>query len=607
MDINTILGPFIKNYNKFLEFFPTEINEQVVLIYGASRTGKSTLVGRTQTEANPEDFCELIVNEHNTVIEGVEIGPGVLSVTTVPKAFRCGQMTLIDMPGLFNTDTTRRSMISILQRCLFRKVKKVKFLIVASAMVLYNSPQTIVNDYYENLNILFDTRSKECLESCYFIFTHADRLSNDQRNGIRNFLQNLSFQATELNGWQSLFYRRATLNHFLVDYRRHGKADVVNAISEFYLKPNYITPEIFRVSVLDNQINEVNSRCNEFLRSEIDRINMLKAEIIRDILQQKGVAETLVARRAEAAKDLKENQESERTYAEGIKKTGESLRVYQDELFTLKENKAQIEAQRETSIKEIKSLEKYLGDSESFERIDFTSVERNKEHKIYASMNIESSTSFFSVASLSPIPIECKSEESARLLTSAQYIHNSLVGRTLFKIVKDTESKYVNVEVRHDAKCYLSIFFKVNLSKLNSISSFVKAISTQNTEFDQRIKKIVQYIAVKENGINTCTTRLKSDTASLETTKAKITELTTEIAHLDESIVSKKSAADALILDKVKLIEDICQNETSRNLREISQILEANGLEFSMSLPLIEYRRLLKSIIDEGKALHGRW
>jgi hypothetical protein len=169
------------------------IQNDVLLFFGPTKSGKSTLLGRIKSNKSCEEFLQLLkiseVKGHDFVeIEGIPVRGGVLSGTIVPNFYTKDNSLIMDLAGFGDTTAGRSEVISLLNNGLFSKMKSCKILIVLDLAIL--NTLTLVMDKYVNEFIKLMTKQHfiNGLSACGFIFTKADMRAEEiiKASGIRN-------------------------------------------------------------------------------------------------------------------------------------------------------------------------------------------------------------------------------------------------------------------------------------------------------------------------------------------------------------------------------------------------------------------------------------
>jgi len=168
---------------KFLLLDQKEVNgllhNESWMIFGPSRTGKSTFLARMKSNLPKEKFSETLRSNNKGdeifTIDDIKIAPGHKAVTTVPNVFIKGNNLLFDLPGFIDIDPEREAVISLLNNSLFPRISSCKIIVVLDVSILISNLNLPLRKYYEEfLRLLTPEHFKSGLASCIFIFTKAD-------------------------------------------------------------------------------------------------------------------------------------------------------------------------------------------------------------------------------------------------------------------------------------------------------------------------------------------------------------------------------------------------------------------------------------------------
>jgi len=161
------------------EEYKTLISNMVWLIFGPTRTGKSTLLARIKSMATAPKFCELMSETKGrenepVLIEGVETSFGHVSRTTVPNTHILGDKLVLDLAGFLDANSKRAAVISILNNSLFSSLRRCKIMIVSRLSALFEMGNVIKIYNEEFGNLMTEDNIISGLSSSVFVFTHCD-------------------------------------------------------------------------------------------------------------------------------------------------------------------------------------------------------------------------------------------------------------------------------------------------------------------------------------------------------------------------------------------------------------------------------------------------
>jgi signal recognition particle GTPase len=207
-------------------------DQTTYLLFGLSGAGKSTLLARLACDDSVKEFNDLVEKskKERVVVNHITFGGGMNAVTTVPQKVDIGGMgPTFDMPGLRDSDPTRKPVVSILQRCLYQNLSRAKFIVVMSANVFElreGGNNALTNDYHAEMLNLFGTNFTTYINSCYFVITQADRYPDIVSKLSETF--NRLFREANRNNSEHLgkFVDRIYDHHCIINYDKDDKKDI---------------------------------------------------------------------------------------------------------------------------------------------------------------------------------------------------------------------------------------------------------------------------------------------------------------------------------------------------------------------------------------------
>jgi FtsZ-binding cell division protein ZapB len=259
-----------------------QLQKLCYLLYGATGCGKSTLLARLRSNKSIEAFQATMSSADKEVLEecGVEMGGRLASTTTVPQLvfpeFGPEGETggLFDMPGIKDTQTFRRTVISISQRCFYKQLGKAKFIIVMSAHVL-NDKQLLTTTYLSELVELFGAdHFAKYIESCYFVLTNGDvypHLVKERNERMMTwFMETAAMKEEALGPFIHRFYK----NHIIIDYSIDDKDTVYYKLTTLLQnKGEPFDPKELKTGRLAVRGNKLNLECIRELDSLRSKLN----------------------------------------------------------------------------------------------------------------------------------------------------------------------------------------------------------------------------------------------------------------------------------------------------------------------------------------------
>lgn len=164
---------------------------EVLVIFGKTRAGKSTLLLRFSTELSNDQFIQHMVETKAHIgriftVNGIEVASGNQSVTMVPNFYNLNGKLVIDLAGFDDLTQTRRPIISLLNHHLLSQIPNAKLLtIVSMESFLSNSLDTTMRSFYQNyVDLLGLERVRQGLQSTLFMITRCDLYSQTLLNDI---------------------------------------------------------------------------------------------------------------------------------------------------------------------------------------------------------------------------------------------------------------------------------------------------------------------------------------------------------------------------------------------------------------------------------------
>jgi len=158
-----------------------KIKQEVLVIFGKTRSGKSTFLSRLASDISSEEFKELISETTKHVgkiftIEGIEVASGHKAVTMVPNFYVLSGRLIVDLAGFDDLTPERRPIISLLNFYLLSQIPNVKLLtLVTLESLMKGQMDTTVRSFYTHYeNLLSKENVSKGLKSTLFLLSHID-------------------------------------------------------------------------------------------------------------------------------------------------------------------------------------------------------------------------------------------------------------------------------------------------------------------------------------------------------------------------------------------------------------------------------------------------
>lgn len=347
-------GNFDNIYAEFKNF--KKINRKnMYLLFGVSRAGKSTFIRRFRSNIECNDFeggiLEMERNNGMRTIDGIDVGFAATSITLVPYFYVKDNLVVIDMPGLNDSDPSKKFAIFVLNKCLFNKINQAIFLSIINSELLINlqNLRVINENYCSEFRNMFSSAYDTLIQRCFFAVTYIDKIKqNRERSEVvgkikENVEQGILANAkVRLNGEFMAFLSQLSENFIDIDYSeddsdalkekmlRLSKTFDINN-EKYYMKPpefNSISQDIC-VDLLD-----FGNKCRKVCE---DNMNNFKQTI--DILNKELNNETGIAQsNNEIVKKIREEIMSD------IKHQKFLISEFKNKIYTLTKNKEIIDS-----------------------------------------------------------------------------------------------------------------------------------------------------------------------------------------------------------------------------------------------------------------------
>jgi hypothetical protein len=266
------------------------MEKEVLVIFGPTRSGKSTFLLRVASEMSSDDFKEKMydTNLHDGVIkkyENIEVASGNLAVTMIPNLYILGNRLVVDLAGFDDLTPNRRPIISLLNYSLLSKIPNVKMLTVISLGSLAGSEiNGSVRRYFSQyVDLVTKDHVELALSSSVFIVTKTDTFNRalmieGKSNNIEDaYLRHVGTFALDLASQDKLLSQIASTmarNKILIDYD-DKKDNIIKSLDD---KLNRMVPINAKLLNLDitSISSEIVTECAKVIEKYYEFIEKIK-------------------------------------------------------------------------------------------------------------------------------------------------------------------------------------------------------------------------------------------------------------------------------------------------------------------------------------------
>lgn len=391
-------GAFYPTFVKFHDTFqenlrPILASEEPVFLFGKTKAGKSTLMGRLLSDKTPTEFIswvrnnQLVTRAEAEIVDGVVVGGQGDATTLVPLLRPAGPMNIVDFPGFGDPNETRDIMISLFSKCTLSELQlrgtPPRIVIVVDPCILHQLSD-LATQYHMPLRAMFGSEAgyRSFLGNAFFVFTHMDQFAMDPRTAQGMTPQSLIglqiFSALSTNGSDPLFGQLLGCmgqNHITIDYNTDTRDDCIRKLSEALNRP---TNQSGVHSILEATFDVRLDKAVVHMDGDIDLLMQDAAEAV-----EKGTT-LLNTQLADYTAKLSEYKQ----LAEKLKQNGQETSAYRDQQVTCKDQ-AMIDKQAfEHAVESLECLEESqraaVGSRDALVKTltdeKITRVWRNKSH-----------------------------------------------------------------------------------------------------------------------------------------------------------------------------------------------------------------------------------
>jgi len=278
---------------------------ETLIIFGKTRSGKSTFLLRLATDMNPNVFSDQMretVKKDGVIMtfNGIQVASGHLAVTLVPNFYFLGKRLVIDLAGFDDLTPDRRPIISLLNYYLLSQISSVRILSVLSLEGLIgNEIDTSVRSYnkhYEEL--LTKDYVKTGIQSTIFLMTKIDKYGNSfLQDGKSNSIDDTIFNKVGKYALiltskdENLGKTGSTIatSYLLVDYEV-SKKELVDSLEEKLVRVDPMNAKLLRMDIgsVENDIVRQCASVTDSYYSIINEINDMLSSLNNDTIDLKS-------------------------------------------------------------------------------------------------------------------------------------------------------------------------------------------------------------------------------------------------------------------------------------------------------------------------------
>lgn len=245
--------------------------EKPILLFGASKAGKSTFMARLLSDETPDEFLGIVdkvstgkiefTTKQNVVISG--LGP---SCTLIPQLKRVGgRLNVVDLPGFQDSEAHRNIMIQLFHKATLSEIirKTSPLIVVVIDAKMLHDHANFTNQYHTPLKDLFGEGAgyEAFLQNAHFVFSHMDQF--EKLPQFQTGMTPRSVMVAELSCIEDMLttrlYQKMIKNHIVVDYRVHSQSECIQLLTDEVNKAAPVTglpaPPVQNVSITFNQAN----------------------------------------------------------------------------------------------------------------------------------------------------------------------------------------------------------------------------------------------------------------------------------------------------------------------------------------------------------------
>jgi len=289
-----------------------ELLDEVVILIGKSRVGKSTLINcfaDAELEIKEGSLKEKYIHVTNPVME---VAAGAASCTTTPNIWNDNNVSYIDCPGFLDTHGPDQDIANafFIKRVFDQaKGKNIKILLVHSIIDLKDTAEYFINSIENYTTLLSNENLDELIKSTLMIFTKVDpAISEEDVYTKIGEIVDARFDDTDNNKWNapqkklfrallrekiklSVFHEPESLNSSeeIKLETNEIKSVIFNPVNEGGLTPYQLTLEV-NITIADRSVIHLRDVADDVVNTSATCLNLL----IQDLSEVEKISEQYI-------------------------------------------------------------------------------------------------------------------------------------------------------------------------------------------------------------------------------------------------------------------------------------------------------------------------
>jgi len=378
------------------------LDKEVLVIFGKTRSGKSTFLLRMASEMQPGEFMKLIDETKQNVdviykYEDIEVAYGHKSVTIVPNFFVMDGRLIVDLAGFDDLTPERRPIISLLNYHLLSRIPNAKMLTVISLeSLLKGVVGTTIKSFQEHyVNLLGSENIARGLSSTCFLITRADVYGKTMKDDEETTNIEKAFDSTlreyavavQAEGNQILGHMAAAVSvkRVIIDYNTEKKV-LLEKMEQKLARIETMNASLIKIDI-DSIENIIVKQCVNVTKSYYETIGNFSKELdshSNDV----STIEGLISRCGMAGSKLSEITSKRDVLEKRIEKTSSKSIGLKAQLDGINIRLSEQNSQLQDMIDQQRGFEEKVRDFQLLELtvIHSTLSESDGKHKIYVSI-----------------------------------------------------------------------------------------------------------------------------------------------------------------------------------------------------------------------------